>query len=56
MARNERSPEKITIRKFTPEEAAEVTRAYKSSDLKKPEFWTQVIVAGCQQMKKEVAR
>lgn len=56
MARNERNPEKITIRKFTAEEAAKVTEAYRSSDLKKPEFWTQVIVAGCQQLRKEVSR
>ena len=55
MARNERNPEKITIRKFTAEEAAKVTEAYKSSDLKKPEFWTQAIVAGCKLMK-EVSR
>lgn len=55
MARNEKDPEKIRIRKFTAEEAEKVAEAYKASDLKRPEFWTQAIVAGCQQLKPEVA-
>lgn len=56
MARNEKNPEKITIRPFTSSEAETVTKAYKSSDLKKPDFWTKAIVAGCESIARQEAR
>lgn len=52
MARNEKAPERIAIRAFTSLEAELVTKAYKGSDLKKPDFWTNAIVIGCAQMAK----
>ena len=53
MARNEKAPERITIRPFSQEETEVVTKAYKDSGLKKPEFWTNVIVKGCAQFKED---
>ena len=53
MARNEKNPEKITIRPFTSSEAETVSKAYKISDLKKPDFWTRAIVAGCKTIASE---
>lgn len=50
MARNEKNPEKITIRPFTSAEAETVSKAYRNSDLKKPDFWTRAIVAGCERI------
>lgn len=50
MARNESSPKKLVIKPFTPEEAEVVTRAYKESNLKKPDFWTDAILKGCAQI------
>ena len=51
--RNEANPEKIKIRPFTPDESETVSKNYKESNLKKPEFYTQAIVLGCQQLAKQ---
>lgn len=56
MARNEKAPETIKIRPFSEVEAARVTRAYKTLSLKKPEFWTHVILHGCEEVLKEVRK
>ena len=53
MARNESSPKKLVIKPFTPEEAEVVTRAYKESNLKKPDFWTDAILKGCAQINRD---
>lgn len=51
--RNEANPEKIKIRPFTPDESETVSKNYKGSNLKKPEFYTQAIVLGCKQLAKQ---
>ena len=53
MARNESCPKKLVIKPFTPEEAEVVTRAYKESSLKKPDFWTDAILKGCAQINRD---
>lgn len=56
MPRNEKTPGRIAIRPFAGEESEVVAQAFKSSDMKKPEFYTQAIVLGCKQMKEKEGR
>jgi len=50
MARNDKNPGRITIRPFAGAESEVVSQAFKTSEMKRPDFYTQAIVLGCKQM------